>query len=242
MTKAAEELIKEAFKLDSLKDHIGSLSEKAYGMAFSDDNFSAFPLFYLASKYFEDIYDIENETISILFKDSEKNGNKIKAMVSVLQNDKAWIDIFAFNAFVEATNNIDILADTVVPYTPAEIAWALINLAGIEGALTLPIKHEVLAYIKASLDDDGWDVPPLFLMFKNIEDMYDDDTQIKVVKAAFGDMSFDKIIHLDSFSGLGIDNRPDLQNYLARNQAECVEIRDKFKKMMFDWTTAVRGE
>jgi len=242
MTKAAENIIKKAFQLDSLKNYLNTLNENAYKIAFSDSYFSAFPLFYLANKYFGDIYDTDNETISILFKESPVNADRIKAMVSTLQKETAWVNIFAFNAFTEAVNGYEIQASTVVPYSPSDIAWSLINLAGIEGALTLPIKTEVLAYIKASLDDDGWDIPPLFLMFKNIEDLYDDNIQIKSAKEAFGHLTFRKIIDLESFSGLGIDNRPDLKNYLARNQIFCTELESKFDKMMFDWTTAIRGE
>jgi hypothetical protein len=242
MTKASEDIIKKAYLLDRLKSHIGSLSEQSYRIAFPDKEFSAFPLFYLADKYFGDIYDTENETIDIAFKKSSVNGTKIKTLVSVLERETAWTNIFAFNAFVEAVNNLEIQADAVVPYSSEDIAFGLINLGGIEGALTLPIKTQVLAYIKASLLDDGWDIPPLFLMFKNIEDMFEDVSRIESVKNIFGHLTMKDIINLDSFDGLGIDGRLDMQNYLARNQAACVEIEKKFDKLMFDWTTAIRGE
>lgn len=242
MTKASTDIIKMAFKLDSMKDHLGSLSEQAYSFAFRDPEFSAFPLFYLADKYFGDIYDTENESINISFNSSPKNADRIKALISTLQNGHAWTNIFAFNAFIEASNGIDIDAGTVVPYSPSEIAWGMVNLAGIEGALTMPLKNDILSYIHASLSHDGWDVPPLFLMFKNIEEMFDNDSYIKSIKKHLGNLSIKDIANLDGFDDMGIDNRPDLKNYLARNQQMCIEIISKFDKLMFDWTTAIRGE
>ena len=242
MTKASTEIIEMAFKLDSMKDNIGSLSEQAYRIAFRDSTFSVFPLFYLANKYFGDIYDTENETINFTFKDSPENANRIKALVSTMQNDHAWTNIFAFNAFIEASNGIELEVETVVPYSPAEISWGMINLAGIEGALTMPLKNEALAYIHASLSSDGWDAPPLFLMFKNIEDMFDNDKYITSIKSNLGNLSIRDIANMEDFDDLGIDNRPDLKNYLARNQQFCIDILTKFDKLMFDWTTAIRGE
>lgn len=242
MTKASEDLIKIAYKLDSLKDHIGSLNENAYRIAFPDSKYSLFPLFYLANKYFGDLYDTENETISLMFKDSPENGEKIKVAVSTLGKSSVWVDIFAFNMFIEASSSINIDAGAVTPYSPAEIAWALVSMAGIEGALTMPVKTDILAYIKSSLEYDGWTIPPLFLIFQSIEDMYEDSNELKIAKEAFGHLTIEKISKLENFSGLGINNRPDLQNYLTRNQEECINIINKYEKMMFDWTTAIRGE
>ncbi len=242
MTKASGEVIELSFKLDSLKSHIRSLNENSYGIAFSNDDFSSFPLFYLSNKYFKDIYDAENEAIGILFKDSKKNSNKIKALVSILQNESAWTNILAFNIFTEAVNNIDINAESIVPYSASEITWSLINLSGMDGALAMPVKTEVLAYIKASLDDEGWSVPPLPLMFKNIEDMYENTSYVSDVKKHLGHLSMTDIVKLEDFSKLDIDNRPDLKNYLVLNQEMCNDIIAKYDKMMFDWTTAIVGE
>ena len=242
MTQAAAGLIEEGFKLDRLKDHLGSINELSHRIVFSDENFSLFPLFYVANKFFGDIYDMENQTIALSFKEHEQNGIKLMTTVSVLQNGDAWTDIFAFNAFVEASNNIEIDIGTVTPCSAAEISFALTNLAGIEGALALPIKHDVIAYIKASLDNDGWAIPPLILMFKSIEDEYSNDKFIADTKKHFGHLSIDDILSLDNFDGLDIDNRPDLQNYLARNQEVCLDFKEKCSKLMFDWTTAIRGE
>lgn len=242
MTKASEDLIKKAYQLDGLKKHLGSLNEQAYNFAFPNKEFSAFPLFYLADKYLGDIYDVENEAIGIIFKTSTENGDKIKTLVSTMSNGHVWTNVFAFNAFTEAVNNLEIKADTVVPYSPTEIAFSLVNLAGIEGAITLPIKNEVIGYIAASLKEDGWDIPPLFLMFKNIEVMFENEEYLEAVKSLLGHLSIQDIIHLESFDKLGIDNRPDVKNYLIRNQELCIELESKYSKLMFDWTTAIRGE
>lgn len=243
MTKASGSIIEMSFKLDGLKEHLGSLKDNAYRLAFNDSSFSLFPLFYLANKYVDNnIYDVENETFDLIFSNSRENAEKIKTVVSVLQNGVVWVNIFAFNAFIEASNNMHIDASSVSPYSPSDIAWAMINLAGIEGALTMPIKTEVLGYIKASLDDDGWTMPPLFMMFKNIEDLYEDSKMVEDIKSRFGHLTITDIVNLYDFDDLGIDNRPDLKNYIARNQEYCVDIMSKYNKMMFDWTTAIRGE
>jgi len=243
MTEASKFIVTESFKLDELKSHLGSLNENAYKIAFNDNNFSLFPLFYLASKYFGDIYDTENETINIVFKEKKKIADKIKTVISTTQNGHAWVNPFAFDAFVAASNNLDVELGSLHTYSPSEIAFGIINLVGIEGALTIPLKTEVLGYIKATLDDDGWQAPPLFLMFKNIEDMYDDDTgYIENIKEKLGHLSLVDISRLDGFYGLGIDDLPDLKNYLAMNQVYANEILEKIRKLYFDWTTAIRGE
>lgn len=243
MTDASKFIVEESFRLDKLKDHLGSLNENAFRIAFNDNSFSLFPLYYLANKYFGDIHDTENETINLLFKDRPKIADKIKTVVSTTQNSHAWTNPFAFDAFVAAANNEDIELGVLHAYSPSEIAFGIMNLVGIEGALTIPLKSNVLGYIKASLDDDGWQAPPLFLMFKNIEDLYDDNTgYIENIKSKLGHLNIVDISRMDGFCGLGIDDRPDLKNYLAMNQIYANELLKKLEKLYFDWTTAIRGE
>jgi len=242
MTEAAKSVIELAEKLDNFKNHIGSVDAESHRIAFPDGDFSVFPLFYIADKVSGDIHDMEMEAIDIMFKDNTANAQKIKAIASVLASTSAWTNIFAFNVVVEASNNLELNASTVVPYLAEEIAWGMVNLSALDGALTMPFKNDILVYIKASLDEDGWAVPPLPLMFKNLTDLYEDQDAIKEVEEIFGGLSLVDIAKLESIDSFGIGNRPDMQNYLIRNQEVATEMLQKFQKLIFDWTTAINGE
>jgi hypothetical protein len=163
-------------------------------------------------------------------------------MVSVLQSGKAWTDVFAFNAFIEASNGLPVTASTVEPYNAGEIATALIVLAGIDGALAMPIKTKITGYIKASLDNEGWTNPPLFMMFKSMEELYEgNEDYIASLNKKFGNLTIDDITEIDDFKKLGITRRFDLQNYIAMNQYDAEYIRKTYEKMLFDWTVAING-
>ena len=241
MTESSRDIIVLIDKMDGLKKYIGSIRPEASRIAFPDKTFSIFPLYYLADKVSGDINDMEQESISFMFNESIENGTKIKAMNSVLMSTIVWTDMFAFNVGIEASNNLEIMADTIVPYTASEILWGLVNIAAIDSALTLPVKRNVLAYIKASLDDEGWDIPPLSLMFKNITDLYDNQNEIAEAKGIFGKLSIKDVANLDSIDGLNIENRDDLKNYIIRNQEVSIDIIKNYEKLMFDWTTIVSG-
>ena len=241
MTKASEEIIAIAYKLDSYKDFAGNVKKEAYKIAFPDDYFSAFPLYYIADKYFGDILDVEIEAINIALEDFPANRDKLKALVSTMQNDIVWTDAFAFSTALSAFNNLEVDPTILPSRKPDELAWAMANIAGLDGAVGMPFKTNVLGYITASLMDDGWTAPPLFLMFKNIEDYFENKEYIADIKEKLGDLTLKGISRLEDFRGLGISGRPDLQNYLARNQEYVDEIIKKHNKLMFDWETAIVG-
>ena len=241
MTQASKDLLGIAYRLDSLKDFSGHVKKEAYKIAFPDDYFSGFVLYYVADKYFGDIFDLEIETINITLKDFPANRDKLKALVSTMQSDVVWTDAFAFSTAVSAFNNREI-DPTIIPSLPAgDIAWGMANIAGMEGSVGMPFKSNVLGAIVASLMDDGWTVPPLFLMFKNISDYFENDKYIEDIKEKLGHLSIKNIAYMNDFSGLKISGRPDLQNYLARNQEFADDILKKYNKLMFDWETAIVG-
>ena len=242
MTKSAEDIIKIIDRIEGLKRFIGSIREESARIAFSDSEFSVFPLFYLADKISGDINDMEQESISLLFSNNIDNGEKVKAISSALYSTAAWTNVFAFNTVIEASNNEEVQADTIVPYSADEIIWGIINMCAIDSALTIPLKNGPLGYIKASLDDDGWTIPPLPLMFKNIKELYDNSDAIEEAEEILGHLTINDIVNLENFDGLKIENRPDLMNYLVRNQELALDLNKKVQKLMFDWTTIVNGD
>ena len=241
MTEASVSIVKLIDTLDKLKSHLGSIKPESSGVAFSDSKFSAFPLFYLSDKISGDINDMEPESISFMFGDNSDNALRVKAMSATLAANTAWTNAFAFNTFVESANSMPIQADTLSICSASELTWGIINMAAIDSALTIPIKSDVLSYVKAALDEEGWAIPPLFLMFKNITDLYDNQEAIEEVKKYFGELSLEQILHMDSINGMGIDNRNDLKNYLIRNQEIAMDLSGMYSKLMFDWTTIING-
>jgi len=241
MTKAAKEIVKMAWGIDALKKAIPSIKEEAYKIAFPDDNFSGIPLYYIADKHFGDILDVELETIDIVMEKFPFNKEKLKAIVSTMQSDIVWTDAFAFTVALEAFNNMHIDPTTLISAKPDEIAWAMVNIAGLSGAIAMPFKTNVLGTIVASLMDDGWTLPPLFLMFKHITDHFDNEKYAADVAKKLGHLSIKDIINLEDFSGLDISSRPDLQNYLTRTQNYLVGVVDRHKRLLFDLETAING-
>ena len=241
MTHASKDLIEIAYRMDSLKDFADHVKKESYKIAFPDDYFSGFVLYYIANKYFGDIFDLELETINITMKDFPANRDKLKALVSTMQSDVVWTDAFAFSTAAEAFNNKETDPTILSSLKAGELAWGMANVAGMEGSVGMPFKTNVLGYIVASLMDDGWTIPPLFLMFKNVSDYFDNEDYIEDVKNTLGHLSLKQIAYMTDFSGLKISGRPDLQNYLARNQEFADDILKKYNKLMFDWETAIVG-
>jgi hypothetical protein len=241
MTGAAKDIIRISYRLDTLKQFIGNIKKESYLAAFSDENFSGFVLYYVADKYFGDIYELEIETINITMEKYPKNRDKLKALVSTMQSDAVWTNAFAFSTAVSAFNNLDIDPTLIPSRKPDELAWGMANIAGLEGAIGMPFKTKVLGTIAASLMDDGWTAPPLFLMFKNVSDYFDNDEYIENIKQTIGHLTLKDIVSMNDFSGLGIDGRPDLKNYLARTQEYAHGILKKYNKLQFDWETAISG-
>lgn len=240
MTKASEDIIKIAYKIDSMKQFSGTIRESQIQRAFDDESFSLFPLYMAFSKKVDfDVLEYEPEAIREIVG-NKFNSDRINTVISTLANGDAWINPVAFDMFVDASTGREIDPNVLSPDYADEIVWGLINLAGIDGSIALPIKTDVLKFIKACLDNDGWEIPPIQLFFKNITDFYEEE-DVSDIEKKFGNMSMTDI---HNFS----DNRkleklpPHIINYFIRLQEVSSYTIEHYNKMMVDWTTLINGD
>lgn len=243
MTQSAKDVIEQAYRLDDLKTYLNSIRENSSRIAFSDEQFSLFPLYYLATKNIkEDVIDYEPEAIRALIG-NDFNADRINTIIATTSKEDVWTSARAFDMFIDAVSGSEINPSVISPDLAEELIVGMINIAGIEGALAMPFKTNVLGFIKSSLDFDGWDIPPLPLMFKNITDLYDDkQDRIEEVTALYGGMSLLDIIRVDSLEQISAEKDPSLANYFMRNQEVAGHVLKSFDKTMFDWTTIINGE
>ncbi len=240
MTELSRETITNAHKLDGHKQFLSAVKEDRAIEVFSNDNTSAFVLYmaYL-SVYGDEAMSFENEAIDAALSGySEYNANRVKAISSILENDSYYVDVSAFGLAVEAVSCLELSADSVEPYDAGQIIMTLIVMAGIDGAVALPVKTSVIKFIKANLDHEGWVVPPLELMFKSIEDYYD-SSSISEVASKFGKITGRKMYDLENLSGFGIERRSDLQNYMIKEQVTTIYVQDEMKKIHNEWAYLV---
>jgi hypothetical protein len=240
MTKSSEDVVKLAHKLDGLKKFIGAIKERSTHQAFQDEDFSLFPLYMAFSKHVDsDVLEYEPESVrKIVGNDS--NGDRINTVISTTARGDVWTNPIAFDMFVDASTGREINPSLLSPDYAEELIFGMINIAGIEGAIAMPFKTHVLNFIKACLDHDGWDVPPLPLFFKNITDLYDQE-DIERTKKSFGNMSLNDIYSFDNKKMLDKEH-PSTVNYFLRNQEVAAYVISKYEKLMFDWTTLINGD
>ncbi len=242
MTEISKEMITIAHKLDNYKQFIGAISDDRAKETMANGKSDMFTLYmaYL-SVYGSEAMSYENEAIDSALSDfSQENGDRLKAVTSILEHDSYYVDISAFCLAIEAVNGLDMSASTIEEYDADQIILTLIVMAGIDGSLTIPIKTKILSFIKACLDFEGWIAPPLELMFQNIEDYYDEEI-VSEINLKFGRMSQRQIYHLDNIGSFGITRRADLQNYIIKEQEATIYVKDKISEIHDNWAYLVSG-
>ena len=224
MVKATAELLYHAYKLDGLKERIFK-GKCDYVSAFSDDSVDGFVLYYAFLHALKgSAFDVELETIdAIVGRYSTRNAERLKAMTSILQTDAFMVDMIAFNGLIEAINGLEITMDTVEPYSAEEIANTSAVIMAILGAENFPFDGDVLRYIKASFDWEGWMLPPLFLDIPRIRAMYGKDVlrAKSQIDAIAGGFSLVELAAFDNpFEYGDITKRfPWVGNYFMQNSA-----------------------
>ncbi len=243
MTKASKDIVGYIHRLDELKRNIGLIKDENLEIAFTDEAFSMFPLYYAASKKMGfDVLEFESEAIATLIG-NEKNGDRVNAVLSTTARGDAWVNTIAFDMFVDAVSGADINPRVLSPDTAEDMISAIIVLSGIEGSIAIPLKTDVVGFVVACLKHDGWTIPPLAFMFKNIEDMFFENTdEIKQIKEIFGNLSIVDIATMSPEQYRKIKAPSYLANYFMRNQELAIHIINYMNKTMFDWTTIISGE
>ena len=227
MYKATEDILNFAHQIDNLKNKVFSKQHtvEEFAFVYKNDKIEALTLYWCFLNNFKDkAFDVELETIdNVIGKYSHYNAERLKAMTSILDTDKVFTNMFAFNTMVECFNGHEITAQTIIPYSAEEIAWTCINILGIWGADNFPFAGNVLKYIQACLIEDSWELPPMYLSFPVILNMFTTDElqhYVKVTNLLSG-------LHLKDIIDLGNDKKviqelsktPHLVNYLANNVA-----------------------
>jgi len=235
MYKATKQLFDFAHQVDNLKDYIlkKKFTKEEYELIFSNDQVESLILYFtLLNMMGKEAFKVELETINdIISPYSQYNAERLKAMTSILKTDEVFTNVWAFNPMVECFNNYEITAQTLEPYTAEEIAWACMNIMGIWGADNFPFTGNVLRYIKACLTWESWELPPMFLSFPVILDMYETrqlEHYIKVTKYLKNKTLKELEELVDSPEVVNFfKDTPYLLNYLIKNAQSCAYLNHK---------------
>jgi len=239
MIRASEDVVKMAYRLDNLKKFARNISDNAEKIAFPDESFSLFPLYMTFAKHVNfDVLEYEPEAVRKIVG-NDLNADRINTVISTTARGDAWVNPTAFDMFTDAANGREINPEVLSPDYPGEIVFSLINLAGIDGSVALPVKTNVIKFIKACLDNDGWDVPPPHLFFKNLLDYYDQDHVEEIIKR-FGGLSIERLRYIDYDEAKKNLSESEI-NYIARSQEVSEYIHIKYDKLMYDWTMVING-
>jgi len=238
MYKATKQLFDYAKQVDELKKYIlnKKFTKEEYEIIFKNENIEALILYYTFLNMMDmDAFKVELETIDdLVAKYSIYNAERLKAMTSILQTDAVFTNVWAFNPMIECFNGHEITAQTLEPYTAEEIAWACMNIMGIWGSENFPFTGNVIRYIRACLDWESWELPPMFLSFPKILDMYPTDNLKHYLKVTsyLKDMSLKELERIidDKESVKLFKDTPYLLNYLIKNAYSCKYLNDKIEK------------
>jgi len=235
MYKATEQLLTYAHQVDDLKKYIfkRKMTKEDFELIFGNSQIEALILYYAFLKYMgDDAFKVELEIIDELISPySEYNAERLKAMTSILQTDVVFYNVWAFNPMIECFNGHEITAQTLEPYTAEEIAWTCMNIMGIWGADNFPFTGDVLRYIKACLTWESWELPPMFLSFPVILDMYETEQlehYVKVTKYLKDKTlkELEELVNSPEVVNLFKDT-PYLLNYLIKNAQACAYLNNK---------------
>lgn len=235
MYKATEDILNFSHQIDNLKNEIFAKQHTVdeFAFVYKNDKVEALTLYWCFLNNFKDkSFDMQLETIdNIIGKYSAYNAERLKAMTSVLDSEQVFTNMFAFNAMIECFNGHEITTQAIVPYSTEEIAWTCINIMGIWGADNFPFAGNVLKYIKACIIEDSWELPPIYLSFPIILDMFTTrelQHYIKVTNLLSG-LHLKNIVDLvkDNKVIQGLSKTPHLVNYLVNNAAGAKYIINK---------------
>jgi len=232
VNRATQEIFNFAHQVDDLKNYIlhKKLTDNEISLVLGNKDISALVLYYTFLNITgTDAFKMEIETInSIVAPHSDHNAERLKAMTSVLKTEEIFTNPFAFNIALESFCNYDITAGTLEPYSTDDLAWACANIMGIWGSYTFPFTGNALRYMKACLEWEHWEIPPIFFSFPKILDMYESDK----LKAYLNITKYMEHMSLQHIAKLGNDREavnmfkktPYLLNYIMRNAEEAHNI------------------
>ncbi len=243
MTESAKNIIANIARLDDLKNHLGLIKEENADVAFNDEAFSMFPLYYMASKKMNfDVLEFEPETIATIIN-NDKNGDRVNTVIATTVRGDVWTGVTAFDMFVDAVVGDEVNPQLITPDSAEDIISGITVIAGIEGASALPFKTDVVGFIVACLKHDGWTIPPLPLMFQNIVDMFpENEDEIEEIQKVFGKMSLVDIATMSPEAYKKLKAPVYMANYFMRNQEIAIHTIEYMNKTMFDWTTIISGD
>jgi len=224
-------------RFDKLKEFIDSIDPGNIKYADTDKDFSVFPLFYLLHNRFDGgVHEIESEALDYLFTD-EITLVKAKVLASVFTADAIWTNVFALNAFICAANNKSFEMGTIEDLTAEEVVWGLIMIGAIEGAFNLPFSPTCSIAIVGWLKEDGWTIPPLFILVPIIFNYFDAKEEVQWATEKFKGTGLVELIEGELPANLPADEI----NYLGRNKIIATYVAEKIQKATKDWTLSIRS-
>ena len=239
MYSATQDILDFAFRIDSLKDQVFSKkhSIEEFAFAYKNDKIESLVLYWMfLNNMGEKAFEIEIETIdNLIGKYSSYNAERLKAMTSILNGNKAFSNIFAFDTMVECFNDHPVIANIISSFSIEEITWTCANIIGIKGADNFPFFGDVLKYITANLYEDSWELPPMFLSFPKILDMFE-TKEIEVYKnvtSLMSDLHLKDLVELGSNENVinSFKKTPYLINYLLNNANGAKYLINKIDKI-----------
>jgi len=230
MTKAAENIISLAGKLDSAKQQLRNIDRRKAISAINKDDEDAFVLYYCFFSLFKNPENIELSTIDHIVK-NKNNRDRIKAMYSSLSSDIAWTNIPAFISCLQAINNEPVNPEALIPFSPEDIAWGITIMMGISGASNFPATTEVIRYINSSLVYYGEQNIPLPLCFPQIEKESElSSSYPKKIKM----LTLYELYNLTDIKRFGKISARDL-NILLENTEIATSLINRYEKMKNNW-------
>jgi len=235
MNRATKEIFHFANQVDELKNFLMNkrLTDNDIRLVLGNDKISAIVLYYVFLNIAkEKAFKIELETIDDLVKKhSEYNAERLKAMTSILKTEDVFTNVFAFNGMIECFNGYEITMGTLEPYSADDIAWTCANILGIWGSDTFSFTGSVLRYIKACLEWNSWEMPPVFLAFPKILDMYE-TKELKMYQSISDYLAPLSLKHISELlkdkEAISLFRKtPFLFNYLIKNANKAKDLVNK---------------
>ena len=240
MIQAVKDIMGMAYKIDELKKNIFNIREDAYKSVFPNRDISLVPLYMTFAKHVgvDEVIDMEAESVRLIVGD-DFNADRINAVIATTAKEDVWVHPLAFDMFVDAAVGNEINVEKPTFNHADELAWGIINIVGIEGSITAPFKTDVWNFMQASLDEDGWDIPPLVLFFERLLKQYDESLYSEIAHL-FKQVRIEDIYNFADAEQL--KKTPlYIANYLIRNQQVVTNIKYRFDKMLIDWEGVINS-
>jgi len=231
ITKATREIMKFSEEIDSFKEFLLNIDKKTRRYILSTNEIEPLILYYaFLAEHSTASFTMDIKAIEKYMKDiSIENGEKLKAMTSLLKNDRVFTNMFGLSGLIEIFNNKEVSMGSVTPHKASEIAWAFINIVGIRGASNFPFKGNSLKYIQTCIKWDSWEMPPVFFSFPIVMDMFE-TSQIKLYKSIIPKISNMSLIELKNI-GHNIEPSNVITNYLLKTSQEVNYLINKINNV-----------